>query len=314
MKNLSFALALALICISMFSCGEKSVVNPQNEGFKITTFSPVSGFIASEVTLSGENLEKDSIVSVSFGEQSAEILSRSSDSLIVVVPRIAVGKYDITVKTKTKSYVYDEQYEVLQQSILDDLTQIKNYSISVNGFRVSYERYKSWRGPNPENYGSSYDTLINTEFSKSYQNKQPIRISLDSNNKFKGYETIRDKYYENTYNILNFELDKNINEFKTIKFQTYSYYPLPYNGRYVDIIDKLQFDLTNVIFIINSDLTIITVKLFKDEIVSKLSNFSYYHSSSYKYNNGSAYNEGSETFLELLDLNDDAYIEIKFTK
>lgn len=312
MKNLLFALAFALICISIFSCDDKSVINPQNEEFKITTFSPISGFIASEVILFGENLTKDSIVSVTFGEQTAEILSRTDSLLIVKVPDITVDQYDITVKTKTQSYVYDKKYEVLQQEIILDFTQYKNYSISVKGLQVKYQKYHQWQESNPANHGSSIDTLIYTAFTRSHKNPFPITISEDGTNKYKCLELYRDPYTAYPSITVQFEIDKINSKFKTIFFKNCDYHGTTQDGNQVDLRDELKLDLSDVAYIVNADFSEINVKLNKEEILSKLSNFSFKHSNDYVHYN--TYDKSTETFLEILGINDDATIEIKFTK
>jgi hypothetical protein len=314
MKNLSFALALALICISMFSCGEKSIVNPQNEDFKITTFSPVSGFIATEVTLFGENLEKDSIVSVSFGEQTAEILSRSSDSLIVVVPRIAVGKYDITVKTQTKSYVYDEQFEVLQQSILDDLPQIKTLEINVNGIKVFFDE-SSERSYDPNGPGYSNKKYIDSNFSKSYKNVYKLTVLERTDSKYQIMEDKPSSMYPFSYLVADFEIDKNNNTFRYLKISTYTKKSYPVTHGNVTEERYINFNLDNIQFYTSTNDSSIFISLDNEEMESGLSNFSFNYRQEYRHTyRPYDYGNYELSSKEFLGVNDDATIEIKFTK
>ncbi|MEI6089233.1 MAG: IPT/TIG domain-containing protein [bacterium] len=308
MKNLSFALALALICISMFSCGEKSVITPLVEDFKITTFSPASGFTASDITLFGENLDKDSIVSVAFGDQTAEILSRSNDSLIVKVPRIAVGKFDITVKTKTQSYLYDKQFEVLLLENVLDFTKFTYYEVSVKGLNVKYDKVHTWHGGNPQTDppGTTHDTLTDPAYSVEHKSTTIYKIEEYEANNF----VLSEKTLSPPFGIysLHFEIDKKKNKFVTFKLSWQS-------GNYYDANSYCRsfgFDLSNVIYTVSDDLSTVSVLLNNVEMKSSMSNFRYSNLTSNT--TGSHYNSYENIFLELLGINDDATIEIKFTK
>ncbi|TAL70775.1 MAG: hypothetical protein EPN82_01390 [Bacteroidetes bacterium] len=85
--------------------------------FQLTSFFPKSGCINSNVVLYGHKFKEDSIVSVSFNDINAEIESISDDSLIVIVPDLNYGKYDIKVKSKFGEITYDELFEVIDCQI-----------------------------------------------------------------------------------------------------------------------------------------------------------------------------------------------------
>ncbi|MEI6089232.1 MAG: IPT/TIG domain-containing protein [bacterium] len=312
MKNLSFALALALVCISMFSCGEKSVITPLVEDFKITTFSPVSAFDASDITLFGENLDKDSIISVSFGDQTAEIISLSSDSLEVKVPRIAVGKYDISVKTKTKSFVYENKFEVLYRPFLDDLTQIKNYEFSVKGFKVSHRVQSSYISY-PSGGGHSDTTLVDTAITKNYKNHFSLSVQNINTNQYKIIERYAAPYAPQK-TAAYIVIDMINHKFITLKLDSYYYKQFGVSDGTVTEEYNFSLDLEDVGFQIGENDSVINVKLTKQDISSKLKNIFYDFHQEFHHSYRPTSSSYTDSYIKLLGINDDATIEIKFTK
>jgi len=396
MKKLSFALAIALICISFSSCENKSVISPLDENFKITTFSPISGFTASKVTLFGENLTKDSIVTVTFGDQPVEILLRAKDSVIVKIPDIAVGLYNVSVKTKTKTYVYDKQFELLQNDfkittfspiagfvksqitlygenlnkysdlsvkigsqtaeivsqsndsitikipeaepglydiivnikskslayktkfevlnrpLIDDLTQIKSFSILVNGLDIKYIYYTS-HTDYPYGGGSSRDTLIDSAFKASYKNSHELIIENADKSKF----NLTERYgtpWGTAFSTCKFETDIINKKLKNLEYKTYSFSQFSASNGLVTTTMDLILNLSEIKFDISDNELMISGIIHKQDISTNMTKFYYHYLQEYHHDYRPTSSTSEKTMMELLGINDDATIEIKFTK
>ncbi len=134
---MSFTLIIALICITMFSCDNKLVVNPLNEDFKISEISSSSGASGSTVTLYGKNLDCGSLSTILIGDKEAEILSYSSDSILAIVPPLPVGPYTFTTISKDGIQQFVSEYDILKVEPLK-ITKISSTSGYVNSQVILY--------------------------------------------------------------------------------------------------------------------------------------------------------------------------------
>ncbi|MEI6089234.1 MAG: IPT/TIG domain-containing protein [bacterium] len=393
MKNLSFVLALALICISIFSCEEKSLVSPLNEEFKIsgissssgasgstvtlygknldcgslttiliggkaaeilscsgdsivaiipplsvgsytfktqskdgikryvskydilkveplkiTNISSTSGYVNSQVILYGENLDNGIYLEFKFGDQTAEILQRTNDSIIVKVPKLAVGLYDIIVKTKLKPSVYESKYEL--KSI--DFSQFNNYVVSISGLKLKFNTNHKFKDEINEGEGNWSD--ISSSYSKMYYNNYKLEFLSIVKGFYKWSENFSTQG-KGVKNSISFSIDEFNSIIKSLHADFYESSGTSATYSSSSKHSSLNFDLTNIAFDITDNGSSLFIKLNKNDMITKMENFDTGWYSGYsEWQNHNRSSSDTITLLEILGINDNATIEIKFTK
>jgi len=150
-----------------------------NHDFKINNISSTTGYVNSLVVLYGENLDNSSTMTVKFGDQQAEILAKTKDSIIVKVPKLTNGLYDINIKTILKSFVYSQKYQIIPI----DFSLFKNFSIFGGEFQVEYNTLHRWKERIEENSGNY--TEYEQHFYFSAHNNEPIFFQSNNGNTYK---------------------------------------------------------------------------------------------------------------------------------
>jgi hypothetical protein len=277
------------------------------EPLKITKISSTNGYVNSQVILYGENLNNGTYLEVKFGDKITDILQRTNDSIIVKVPKLAVGSYDIIVKAKLNTSAFKSKYEV--ETL--DFSKFKNYYISGSSFQAEKNVYQEWRErlSSGENNSTEYDQ----NFCFYARNKEQIEIVETKTNSYQ----IEDEYHQKIdqiTNYLEFIFNPNTNQFISISLDCKTYSKEYSEVNKVEIQKKFKFNLKNMDYTIDVTNKKLNIEIKgKDEISAKLLNFYYqwyYGNHSITENEYLTYNH---TFKRFLWLNDKGIIRIQFS-
>jgi|SRR5580704_10015958 hypothetical protein len=106
--KLSFIATLLLFCLA-------SRVGGQNSP-KITTVAPATGKVNDSVTLTGENLGKDSVSAVFLSDDKddykAIVVEQGSAKIILKVPQVKSGGYNISIQEGDKILILPVRFTV----------------------------------------------------------------------------------------------------------------------------------------------------------------------------------------------------------
>ena len=91
----------------------------QLSGPEITTFSPIEGTIGDTVTIEGKNISiPDVAAKVKFNTFNADVIEKSMDKLVVIVPPMSgLDKYILTVETGALKATAKEKFTILRPTI-----------------------------------------------------------------------------------------------------------------------------------------------------------------------------------------------------
>jgi hypothetical protein len=107
-----YAKGLALLAASILLA---SLVFAQPQGH-ITNIDPMSGKVNDDVTLSGEKLGKGSVTSVFLSDDKndykATIVSQADDKIVVKVPRVKPGVYNLSLGTASTIMILPVRFTV----------------------------------------------------------------------------------------------------------------------------------------------------------------------------------------------------------
>ncbi len=242
-----------------------------------------------------------------FGDQIAEIISRNNDSLVVKVPGLPVGKFDINVKTLLKTYTYPQIFEIMAI----DFSLFKNFAFNMNGLDLKINSHSYFWSVIDK--GSSDFVHIWNGYSKKITNSFPLVYEKIGNNtnSLSEINSLKTNYIKNVIN-LNVE---NNNKIKTMILSFYNSSEDYKTDSQSYSTFSLSFKLINVEINSNSNDSNIIITLYKNDIVNKMTDFKIRRYDRYeKFRNHRRIDEHTITLLEFLGINDDATIEIKFTK
>jgi IPT/TIG domain len=85
---------------------------------KVTAIDPTSGKVNDSVTLTGENLGKDSVDAVNLSDADtdykATVVEQSSGKIVMKVPQVKAGSYNLSIQVKDRILILPLRFEVTE--------------------------------------------------------------------------------------------------------------------------------------------------------------------------------------------------------
>jgi len=85
-------------------------------GPKLTSVDPAAGKAGDNLTISGENLGKDSVEAVMLSDEDkdypAEVVSQSAEKIVMKVPKVKAGGYNVSIKIGNNIYIQPVRFTV----------------------------------------------------------------------------------------------------------------------------------------------------------------------------------------------------------
>jgi hypothetical protein len=107
-RKIFLACALLLLCVAPRVVGQNSP--------KITTVAPATGKVNDSVTLTGENLGKDTVSAVFLSDDKddykAIVVEQGSAKIILKVPQVKSGGYNISIQEGDKILILPVRFTV----------------------------------------------------------------------------------------------------------------------------------------------------------------------------------------------------------
>jgi hypothetical protein len=83
---------------------------------KITSVDPTTGKVNDSITLTGENLGKDSVAGVFLSDDKndykAALVDQSSEKIVVKVPQVKPGRYNVSIQVGAQIYIEPVRFTV----------------------------------------------------------------------------------------------------------------------------------------------------------------------------------------------------------
>jgi hypothetical protein len=83
---------------------------------KVTSVDPTSGKVNDSLTLMGENLDKESVIAVYLSDDTtdyqATVVDQSADKIVVKVPKVKSGNYNVSIKVGEQILILPLRYAV----------------------------------------------------------------------------------------------------------------------------------------------------------------------------------------------------------
>jgi len=101
-------LGVAIFLLSAFAWAQA--------GPKLTGVEPAAGKVGDSLTITGENLGKDSVNGVLLSDEDkdypAEVVEESADKIVMKVPKVKAGGYNISIKVGNNIYIQPVRFTV----------------------------------------------------------------------------------------------------------------------------------------------------------------------------------------------------------
>ena len=102
------SLGLAFLLLAAFAWAQA--------GPKLTGVDPASGKVGARLTINGENLGKGSVEAVLLSDDQkdypAEMLEQSADKIVMKVPDVKPGSYNVSIKIGNNIYIQPVRFTV----------------------------------------------------------------------------------------------------------------------------------------------------------------------------------------------------------
>jgi IPT/TIG domain-containing protein len=106
--KISFIALVLLLCLAPRASGQNSP--------KITTVAPAAGKVNDSVTLTGENLGKDSVSAVFLSDDKddykATVMEQANGKIVLKVPEVKSGGYNISIQEGDKILILPVRFTV----------------------------------------------------------------------------------------------------------------------------------------------------------------------------------------------------------
>ncbi len=93
------------------------IVLAQNPA-KVTALDPATGKVNDNVTLTGENLGKESVVAVFLSDAQddfkATLVEQAADKIVMKVPQAKVGSYNVSIQVKDRILILPLKFQVTE--------------------------------------------------------------------------------------------------------------------------------------------------------------------------------------------------------
>jgi hypothetical protein len=110
MSNGAYRVGVAMLLFASFALAQA--------GPKLNAVEPSAGKVGMNCTITGENLGKDSVEGVLLSDDEkdypAEVLEQAADKLVVKIPDVKAGGYNISVKVGNNIYIQPVRFTVEQ--------------------------------------------------------------------------------------------------------------------------------------------------------------------------------------------------------
>ena len=98
------------------SMGLLSVLAWAQAGPRITQIDPATGKVGANCTVMGENLGKDTVAGVLLSDEEkdypAEVVEESSDKIVLTIPNVKPGSYNISLRVGNGIYIQPIRFTV----------------------------------------------------------------------------------------------------------------------------------------------------------------------------------------------------------
>jgi hypothetical protein len=85
---------------------------------KVTAVDPTSGKVNDSVTVTGENLGKDSVVAVFLSDAQddfkATLVDQASNKILMKVPQVKAGPYNVSIQVKDRILILPVRFQVTE--------------------------------------------------------------------------------------------------------------------------------------------------------------------------------------------------------
>jgi hypothetical protein len=85
---------------------------------KVASIDPMSGKVNDRLTLTGENLDKESVAGVFLSDDKddtpADVVEQAAAKIVVKVPQIKAGSYNVSVQVKDRILILPLKFAVTQ--------------------------------------------------------------------------------------------------------------------------------------------------------------------------------------------------------
>jgi hypothetical protein len=85
---------------------------------KVTAVDPTSGKVNDSVTVTGENLGKDSVVGVFLSDAQddfkATLVDQASNKILMKVPQVKAGSYNVSIQVKDRILILPVRFQVTE--------------------------------------------------------------------------------------------------------------------------------------------------------------------------------------------------------
>ena|SRR5581483_7986706 len=85
-------------------------------GPKITAIDPPAGKVGDTLTITGENLGKDTVAGVMLSDEEkdypSEVVNQTADKIVIKVPQVKAGGYNVSVKIGNNVYIQPVRFTV----------------------------------------------------------------------------------------------------------------------------------------------------------------------------------------------------------
>ena len=85
---------------------------------KVTAIDPMSGKVNDSVTLTGENLGKDSVVGVFLSDAQddfkATLVDQAETKILMKVPQVKAGSYNLSIQVKDRILILPLRFQVTE--------------------------------------------------------------------------------------------------------------------------------------------------------------------------------------------------------
>ncbi|MBM2817316.1 MAG: hypothetical protein HW421_4078 [Ignavibacteria bacterium] len=215
-----FPILLISFTLLFISCGDDSVSAPIIPISEKGKFLPTSAYNGSKVKLYYKNLFRDSILGVFFSDKQADIVSKSFDSIFVIVPNGIRGIVVVKLITNNKVMAFEQDFEILKKPF--DFTKIISISCGMGYLHVLYNNYLWYKQVNIKGTVDTIrhsDTTEKINYTNGYNNKIPLKCNSVGVNKYNLLNSNAEKFNvdfevntsEKKFNFFNIEIIEPIN-------------------------------------------------------------------------------------------------------